>query len=195
MDMIMSKIWAAFLLVSILCSAVTGTGAQLAGAVLAGAQAGLELAFSMAGAVCLWMGVSRLMEALGITDSLAGLLSPLLRRLFPSTRKDPALAREVSANICANLLGLGNAATPMGIRSVQRMVDPQRPGFATDEMCRLIVLNTASIQLIPANVAAVRSALGCASPFDILPMVWITSLCSAALGLTAAALLGKAGKW
>ena len=86
---------------------------------------------------------------------------------------------------------MGNAATPMGIRAVRRMVDPQRPRVATDQMCRLIVLNTASIQLIPVSVAAIRSGLGCATPFDILPAVWVTSLCSAALGLLAAIVLGK----
>ena len=193
--MVMSRIWTVFLLVSILCAAVTGTGGALAGSVLQGAQAGVELAISMIGAICLWMGVSRLMEKLGLTDAPAKLLSPVTRRLFPGTAADRELARDVSANICANLLGLGNAATPMGIRAVKRMTDPENPNRATDQMCRLIVLNTASIQLIPTNVAAVRSALGCATPFDILPMVWITSLCSAGLGITAAWLLGKVWKW
>ena len=98
------------------------------------------------------------------------------------------MSRDLSANICANLLGLGNAATPMGIRAAKRMT---RGNTATDELCRLIVLNTASIQLIPANVAAVRSSLGCPSPFDILPAVWSTSLLSAGLGVTAAWFLGK----
>ena len=195
MDMVMSRIWGLFLLVSILCAAGTGAGASLASSVLQGAQSGMELAFSMAGAVCLWMGVARVMERLGITDHMAKLLSPVLHRVFPGTKEDPALARDLSANVCANLLGLGNAATPMGIRAARRMVDPGHPERATDELCRLIVLNTASIQLIPTNVAAVRSALGCASPFDILPMVWITSLCSAALGITAAWLLGKVRIW
>ena len=110
-------------------------------------------------------------------------------RLFPSTRQDGELAQELSGNICANVLGLGNAATPMGIRAVKRMA--KIPGVATDEMCRLIVLNTASIQLIPANVAAVRASLGAAAPFDILPAVWLASICSAGLGITAAWLLGK----
>jgi len=192
--MVMSRIWTLFLLVSILCSVFTGGGPALASAALQGAQAGVNLAISMAGAVCLWTGVSRLMEAIGITDSLARLLKPLLGRLFPRARGDAALARDLSANVCANFLGLGNAATPMGISAVKRLKDPARPDFATDEMCRLIVLNTASIQLIPTNVAAVRSALGCASPFDILPMVWITSICSAGLGVAMAFLLGRTWK-
>lgn len=188
--MVMSWIWTGILAVSVLCSVLTGSGSgsALAAAALRGAQAGVELAVSMAGAVCLWSGVGRLMEAAGLTDGLSRLLRPLLHRLFPSTEKDPALSRELSANICANFLGLGNAATPMGIRAAKRM---KQGDTATDELCRLIVLNTASIQLIPANVAAVRSGLGCATPFDILPAVWITSLLSAGLGVTAAWLLGK----
>ena len=88
-------------------------------------------------------------------------------------------------------LGLGNAATPMGIRAAKRMVLPDKPDLATDELCRLIVLNTASIQLIPANVAALRVQFGSSTPFDILPAVWITSLCSAGGGLLAAWFLGK----
>lgn len=188
--MVMSWIWTGILAVSVLCSVLTGSGSgsALAAAALRGAQAGVELAVSMAGAVCLWSGVGRLMEAAGLTDGLSRLLRPLLHRLFPSTEKDPALSRELSANICANFLGLGNAATPMGIRAAKRM---KQGDTATDELCRLIVLNTASIQLIPANVAAVRSGLGCATPFDILPAVWITSLLSAGLGVTVAWLLGK----
>lgn len=189
--MVMSVIWTLLLLISLVCSAVTESGAALASAVLQGAQAGVTLAISMTGAVCLWTGVSRLMESVGISDTLAKLLQPLLKRLFPTSGKDPSLARHLSANVCANFLGLGNAATPMGIAAVKRLKCPDKPELATDEMCRLIVLNTASIQLIPTNVAAVRSALGCTAPFDILPAVWITSLCSAGLGVTAAWLLGK----
>ena len=194
MDMVMSVIWTVLMAVSLLCAILTGSGSRLASAALQGAQSGVTLAITMTGAVCLWTGVSRLMEATGITDSLSRLLRPVLFRLFPGTRTDPALARDLSANVCANLLGLGNAATPMGISAVKRMKAPGNPACATDEMCRLIVLNTASIQLIPTNVAAVRSALGCAAPFDILPAVWITSLCSAGLGVAAAWLLGRVWK-
>ena len=127
-------------------------------------------------------------EELGIE---AKLLRPLLCRLFPSVKEDRELARSLSGNICANILGLGNAATPMGIKAAKRL---HRSGTATEELCRLIVLNTASIQLIPANVAAVRAGLGCTSPFDLLPAVWITSAASAGLGVAMAWLLGKVWK-
>jgi spore maturation protein A len=190
----MSWIFTGIVLLSVIFAAVSGRGAELAAAVPQGAQAGITLAISMAGSICLWSGVGKLMEATGVTGILSKLLAPLLKRLFPGTKKDPLLSGDLSANICANFLGLGNAATPMGIRATRRMLDPDRPGLATDEMCRLIVLNTASIQLIPANVAAVRVGLGCQTPFDILPAVWITSLCSAGMGLIAAWLLGKVWK-
>jgi spore maturation protein A len=127
----------------------------------------------------------------GLTTQLARFLKPLLRHIFPQTITNAALAASLGGNICANILGLGNAATPMGIRSVQQMVDPANPHKATDQMCRLVVLNTASIQLVPATVAGIRVSLGCSTPFDILPAVWITSLCSAGLGLGMAMLLGR----
>ena len=186
--MVMSWIWTGLLLVSVVFSLFTGQGQALAASILQGAQAGVTLAVSLAGAICLWTGIGNLMAQTGITGQLARFLHPLLCRLFPSSKTDPALAGDLSANICANLLGLGNAATPMGISAARRM---KRGDTATDELCRLIVLNTASIQLIPANVAAIRSGLGCASPFDILSAVWITSFCSAGLGMAAAWLLGK----
>lgn len=192
--MVMSWIYAGILAISVISALFLGKGADIASAVPAGAQAGVNLAISIAGSICLWTGAGKLMEHIGLTGTLSRLFRPLLHRLFPSTKEDASLSASLSANICANLLGLGNAATPMGILSAKRMVRSDSPGIATDELCRLIVLNTASIQLIPANVAAVRSSLGCATPFDILPAVWLTSLCSAGLGVLAAWGLGKVWK-
>lgn len=189
--MVMSWIFTGILAVSFLCAVCCGNANALAAAVLQGAQAGVELAVAMAGSICLWSGIGKLLDAAGITDRLSGLLKPILHRCFPSTAANPVLSRSISGNICANFLGLGNAATPMGIQAARAL---KKGSTATDELCRLVVLNTASIQLIPANVAAVRSALGCSTPFDILPAVWITSLCSAGLGVTAAWLLGKVWK-
>ena len=189
--MVMSWIFTGMLFGSVLFAALSGHGGALSAAAVEGAQAGVTLALSITGAVCLWSGVGKLMEKIGVTASLSRLLSPVLGRIFPSTKKDARLAGSLSANVCANFLGLGNAATPMGIAAVRRLKDPEEPTLATDEMCRLIVLNTASIQFLPTNVAAVRSALGCASPFDILPAVWVSSLLSASLWVLAAWCLGK----
>ena len=187
--MLMSWIFLAMGLLSVIFALFCGTGAQVSGAVAQGAQAGVTLAISLAGSICLWTGVGKLMERAGITNILSRILRPVLGRLFPESRRDNVLAGHLSANVCANLLGLGNAATPMGILAAKRLA--AGGSTATDSLCRLIVLNTASIQLIPANVAALRASLGSAAPFDILPAVWVTSLCSAGLGLAMAWLLGK----
>ena len=189
--MVMSWIFTGIVIISVVAAIFLGRGSQLAAAVPQGAQAGITLALSMAGSVCLWTGVGKLMEKTGFTAFLSRLIKPVLNKIFPSTREDTILAGSLSANICANFLGLGNAATPMGIQAAQRLANKDKCKIAGDELCRLIVLNTASIQLIPATVAAIRTSLGCQTPFDILPAVWVTSICSAGLGLCSAWLLGR----
>lgn len=194
LKMVMNWIFTGFLLLSIICSYCTNNLTALSSAVLQGAHAGINLAISMAGALLLWSGVGNVMEKTGLTGCLSKLLAPVLNRIFPGAKGNPRLAAYLSGNICANILGLGNAATPMGIRAVQEMISPDKPDTATNEMCRLVVLNTASIQLIPTTVAAVRSSLGCATAFDILPAVWLTSLLSAGAGILAAMLMGRLWK-
>ena len=189
--MVMSWIFTVLLALSAVSAMFLGNGQALGSACVSGAQNGITLAVSIAGSLCLWTGIGKLMERIGITGLLAKLLRPVLHRLFPSTKTDLPLASSLSANICANFLGLGNAATPMGIQAAKRLVRKDRPGVATNELCRRIVLNTASIQLIPANVAAIRTSLGCNTPFDILPAVWVTSLLSAGAGVAAAYLMGR----
>ena len=193
--MVMSWIWTGLVAISLVAALFLGRGSQLSTAAMEGAQSGVTLAISMAGSICLLSGVGKLMEQVGLTGILAKLLRPLLGRIFPTSRSDAHLANSLSANVCANFLGLGNAATPMGIQAARRLAQYSKPGVAGNELCRLIVLNTASIQLIPTNVAAVRTALGCRTPFDLLPAVWVTSICSAGLGLCAAWLLGKLWKY
>ena len=145
---------------------------------------------SLGGSLCLWSGVGRLMEAVGITGMLSRLLRPFLHRVFPESKQDPLLAQSLSGNICANFLGLGNAATPMGIRAASGMAAlPDRD--IRRELSLLVVLNTASIQLLPTTIASVRAACGAAVPFDILPAVWITSVCSVAAGVLAVKVLER----
>ncbi len=191
--MVMSWVFALLAAISLVSSLITGQGAGLAAATAEGAQKGIALAFSLGGSLCLWTGLGKLMEVSGISGLLAKLLHPILKRVFPSSRQDPSLSGYLSANICANVLGLGNAATPMGIQAVKRLAAGSQ-GVASNELCRLVVLNTASIQLIPATVAALRSANGCRTPFDILPAVWLTSFASASLGLIMAFCLGRVWK-
>ena len=132
------------------------------------------------------------MERSGLTEKLSRALCPVLGRLFPSSRRDPELAGELSCNMSANLLGLGNAATPAGIRAAQRLHDLSGGETASNELCRLVVLNTASIQLLPTTAAALRSACGAENAFDILPAVWISSAAGVAAGLLAERLFRRA---
>jgi spore maturation protein A len=111
--------------------------------------------------------------------------------LFPGVRHNKEAMEAVSANVSANLLGLGNAATPLGIKAATEMSKQSRGGVATDDLCMLVVINTASIQLIPATVGALRAAAGAARPFDILPAVWLSSLASVTVGILAAKLLRR----
>ena len=133
------------------------------------------------------------MRVCGLSDGLARAFRPLLRRLMPQASRDSETLAAVSANLSANFLGLGNAATPLGIQAARRMARGCG-GIASDELCLLVVLNTASIQLLPTTVAAVRAANGAAAPFDILPAVWLTSVCSVTAGLLAAFLFGRASR-
>lgn len=187
----MNYFWSICALISVFSALIFHQGSETSSAIIEGASTAITVAISIAGPMSLWSGLGNLMEHIGLTARLSKLLAPILGRIFPTSKADSILAGNLSANVCANLLGLGNAATPMGIRSVRRLQDPSNPQTATDEMCRLVVMNTASIQLIPTTVAAVRASAGCSSPFDILPCVWISSILSVTAGLFAAYILRR----
>lgn len=190
--MVMGAIWLGMIFLSVGAAFLTESTGELTPAALEGASSAVTLCISLAGALCLWSGLSNVMERAGLTEKLGKGMRPLFRRLFPQTSKDEIALGYLTANVSANLLGLGSAATPMGVAAVKRMQALSGSTEATDEMCRFIVMNTASIQLLPTTVAAVRAAAGAASPFDILPAVWLTSVCSVAAGLTAAYCFGRA---
>ncbi|HJB56101.1 MAG TPA: spore maturation protein A [Candidatus Flavonifractor intestinipullorum] len=186
----MSVIWSVMVLASVLCAAATGREGDVAAAALEGAAAAVELCLSMAGVLCLWTGVMEVMKRSGLTEGLSRLLRPVLRRLYPDFAGDREVMDSVAANVSANLLGLGNAATPLGIRAARRM-SLRSPGVASPALCMLVVCNSASIQLIPTTVASVRAAQGSAAPFDILPAVWLASALSVSVGIAAVKLLGR----
>lgn len=188
--MALSTILCFITFVSAVFSVISGRENAFGSTIFDGSRQAVELLFTIAGQLSLWCGLGTLSEKMGLWKAAEKLLRPAIRKIFPSSEKDGILAETISANLCMNLFGLGNAATPMGIRAVKRLQNPSFPAVATDEICRLAVLNTASIQLIPITVAAIRSGAGSASPLDILPCVWISSLCSMGAGLLAAWLLG-----
>ena len=186
----MSVIWAGMVLLSLACGLATGRGGEVAAAAMEGASAGVELCLSMAGALCLWMGVMEVLRPSGAIRALSRLLRPVLGWLYPDFARDGGVMDAVSANVSANLLGLGNAATPLGLDAARRM-SRRSPGVASDSLCMLVVCNTASIQLIPTTVAAVRAGAGSAAPFDILPAVWLASALSVTVGILAARFLAR----
>ena len=215
--MTISWIWAGMVTAALLCGLFFGTLDAVAAAALSGAKEAVAfalladccvrertntlpsvtgaseavtLAISIAGLMCFWSGVMEVLRACGLADKIAALFRPLLRRLLPNASRDTETLAAVSANVSANLLGLGNAATPLGIQAARRMAR-NCGGTASDELCLLVVCNTASIQLLPTTVASVRAAFGSAAPFDILPAVWVSSIASVTVGLLTARLLSR----
>ena len=188
--MAMSVIWTVMVSASVLCALALGNGEAVAAAALEGAAAGVELCISMTGIMCLWLGVMEIMRRSGLAAGLSRALRPVLRRLYPDFARDDGVMDAVSANVSANLLGLGNAATPLGLEAA-RLMAGRTPGVASDSLCMLVVCNTASIELIPTTVASLRAAAGCAAPFDILPAVWLASIVSVTAGVGAAKLLSR----
>lgn len=188
--MTMTVIWTGMVVISILCGLAAGRGPEVAAAAVEGTSAAVQLALSIAGMLCLWTGIMEVMRQSGLADQLSRLLGPALRLLFPQSAKDRETMDSISANVSANLLGLGSAATPLGLEAARRL-SRRSPGVASDDLCMLVVCNTASIQLIPTTVASVRAAQGCAAPFDILPAVWLASTLSVGVGVLACKIFAR----
>ena len=183
--MAMAWIWTGMVILSVIFGFRNGTMDAVGNAAMEGAAAAVELCLSMAGIMCLWSGIMSLMKAGGLTDTLSKVFRPVLSRLLPHAARDEDTLAALTGNVSCNLLGLGNAATPLGIQAARRMARDCN-GTASNELCTLVVLNTASIQLLPTTVAGVRAALGATRPFDILPAVWLASALSVSAGLLAA---------
>lgn len=188
--MAMAWIWTIMVVFSVVYGLFAGRIDAVGAAAIDGAAAAVKLCIGICGVTCLWSGVMEIMRRSGIARGLARLFRPLLSRLYPNSSRDRDTMEAISANVSANLLGLGNAATPLGIRAATLMAKGGS-GTASNDLCMLVVMNTASIQLIPATVASVRAAAGAASPFDILPAVWITSGASVTVGICVAKLLSR----
>lgn len=161
---------------------------------MSGADDAVRFCISAAGGLCFWCAVTELLEQCGAAEALSRLLRPVIRLLFPNAAAHKEASAAISENISANLMGLGNAATPAGIRAAKAIVSLGGSREISDELCMLVVLNTASIQLIPTTAAALRAAAGSKTPFDILPAVWAVSALSLLAGLSAASVLKRLWK-
>ena len=190
----MSYIWCAMLAFSLLWGAATGSGAAVGNAAVQGAGAAVKFALEVGALICLWSGVMELLRRSGAAKALSRALRAPLRALFPRAAKDGETMDALSMNVSANLLGLGNAATPMGLRAAKGMARLSAPGEASDELCLLVVINTASIQLLPTTIASVRAGCGAAAPFDILPAVWLSSAISVTVGVLLSRALARLWK-
>ena len=189
--MTMTALWVGMMLFSALWGAATGRAGAVGAAAAEGAAAAVTLALSMAGGILFWSGLTEALHRAGAMAWLSRRLRGVLGALYPSSREDSALAEDLCCNVSANLLGLGNAATPAGVAAARRLRGHAGDETASDELCRLVVMNTASLQLLPVTVASLRASLGAARPFDILGAVWLTSILSQAAGLLAERALSR----
>ena len=178
-------IWSGMILISIVCALCTGRMDALTRAISDGADSSVRLIISMTGSMCLWTGIMSIAQKSGAAARIAAVLSPVLKKLMPGLDPEGKAMQSVCANITANILGLGNAATPFGLKAMQEMQkDNPLKSQPTHDMIVFVVLNTASLQLIPATIAALRQAAGSNAPYSILPYIWITSVAALAVGLS-----------
>lgn len=183
----MNYIWPFLILLSILFAVCTGNVLQVGDAVFSAVTEAVALMIKMLGMFCFWSGMMQIAKTSGLTDWISKLLSPALNRIFPSIRNDTETRNAVSMNITANLLGLGNAATPLGIEAMRRLqTQSKNKSIASNDMVLFVVLNTACIRLIPTTAALLRHEAGATAPMDILPATLLTSFLSCTIGLIAA---------
>lgn len=184
-------IWFGMIALSVVCAAVNGRLPELSGAVMDGALSAVELSITLLGSMCAWLGFLKIAERGGLTQLLARGFSPIIDRLFPDYRDDEELKGKICMNLSANLLGLGNAATPLGLSAMKAMAEKSPDKMPSRGMILFVVINTASLQLLPVNMAAMRASCGSAAPFGVLPEIWLTSLGALITVVTACKLLER----
>ncbi|MEE1153590.1 MAG: spore maturation protein A [Acutalibacteraceae bacterium] len=179
----MNYVWSAFILIAIFFGIVSGNTSTVADSVLNAGESSIKLLLTLAGTISLWSGIMAVADSCGITKWLSTLFSPVLKFLFPQYKNNNKVMNYVSINITANLLGLGNAATPAGLKAVSAMY--QGDNTANSSMATFIVMNTSSIQLIPTTIVALRISAGSTAPMEIITCIWISSVTALLVGITA----------
>jgi spore maturation protein A len=188
----MGAVWTALLALSVAFAAAKGRMPELTAAAMESAGKAVTLSIGLVGAMALWLGLMKVAEEAGLVALLARAMRPVLRRLFPSVPQEHPALGAIVMNVSANVLGLGNAATPFGLKAMQALdeLNPHK-GTATDAQAMLCALNTASVQLIPASVIALRVAAGSRAPAEIIGATILASGCGLVAAITAARLLGR----
>lgn len=188
----LNYIWGGMILTSLLLSFFTGNVEQTATAAITGATEAIETCIALLGIMCLWTGLAKIGEKSGLINIIAKFLKKPITFLFPSTRNNQAVQGSIVMNVVANLLGMGNAATPLGIKAINDLnALNKKRGVASNEMCMLVVLNTASIQLIPTTLISLRAYYGSQNPGEIILPIWIVSICALVVGICVAKLLER----
>lgn len=188
-------VWPVFIIISIIFAVLSGNIKELNNSIFESTNTAVNLCITLVGAMCLWNGIMQIANKTTFIKKITKLLSPLMKLLFPKIMKDDEVYQEISMNIVANVLGLGNAATPLGIKAMKSMQEKNiDKKVLTNEMATFIVLNTASIQIIPTTVIAIRNSLGSTNPTAIIVPVWVATICAAIAGITATKIFIKIGK-
>lgn len=179
----LSYIFVFIIVISVITAIFTGQTEQVSSSIMDGAAQSVELMITMCGMMCLWSGVMEVAKQSKLTEKMSALFAPILKPLFPDVDKNSKAFSCICMNVSANLLGLANAATPLGISAMKELKSLADTDKATDSMVTFVVMNTASIQLLPTTLATLRVSYGSNSPFDIIFCVWVTSIIALAAGL------------
>lgn len=178
--------------ISFVFAAYKGGGEELSSAILSASENAVSLSFTLLGAMAFWGGIMRIAEKSGLVRKVSYLFRPLLRMLFKGIDENGEAFSAIVMNVAANLMGLGNAATPLGIKAIKALSEEEHAsGTATTNMIMLVVLNTASLQLLPTTIATLRLSHGSSSPLDILPSILLSALCALIVGVTLVTVLDK----
>lgn len=182
----MNYIFFGMLVLSVICALFTGNMENLSSSVLEAGGKAIETLFSIAGVMCLWTGIMKIAEKSGLAHMLARFIEPFFKMLFKEV-KNKETKNAITLNLCANFLGMGNAATPFGVKAISLLNEENKKSKrASNPMCMLVVLNTASIQLIPATLLALMKKYGDLNPYNIIPYVWLCSALSVIAGIIVA---------
>ena len=188
-------IWPAIIIISYLYAIFAGNVDSINNSIFTSCENAVNLSITFLGTMCLWSGIMQIVKKTSLIEKLSNALSPIMKFLFPDIKKEDPAHKEISMNIIANILGLGNAATPLGLRAMKTMQEKNpKKDTLTNSMAMFIIINTASIQLIPTTVISIRNSLGSQNPTSIIVPVWIATISAAIAGVTAAKILMKVKK-
>ena len=185
-------IWPVFLILSFLYGIISGRVSEINTSIFDSTKSAIELSLSLLGTICLWNGIMQIASKTRIIKFLEKILNPITKKIFPDKNKNEIIHKEITMNIIANIMGLGNAATPLGLKAMKSLQKKNKEkNKLSNSMVMLIVLNTASIQIIPTTVIAIRSSLGSNNPAQMMVPVWISTILSASAAILFAKLLMK----